>query len=73
MQDRQEQLIDEFVERWTPRISPPILSVDFEDETRDLGLQLRSKGVPPPPGAPQSSPMDALWSEERPLRRITVD
>jgi hypothetical protein len=79
MQERQEQLIDEFVERWTLRISPPILSVDFEDEARDLGRQLQSNGAPPPPSAPQSSPMVALWSEEPPrsnnhgrLRQVVI-
>ena len=64
MQDKNEQLVDEFVEKWTLRIYPPILSIAFEDEARDLAFQLTT------PEPPESS---TPWSNEPPRRLITVD
>jgi hypothetical protein len=64
MQDRNERLVDEFVEKWTSFIYPPSFSVDFESEVRDLAFQLTAP-EPPEPSTP--------WSDEPPRRAITVE
>lgn len=40
MQEDRTELVDKFVDKWTPYISPMIFQVEFEDETRDLAFQL---------------------------------
>ena len=64
MQDRNAQVVDEFVEKWTSFIYPPSFGVDFENDVRDLAFQLTAP-EPPEPSTP--------WSNELARRLITFD